>query len=153
MYYLFYNTGNILFKETIMENKQRVYIKGNSKRGAEVIKFLKNLGGYNSYYLDGHNSNNYYFIDPIDGTINNTGVSSLVFSFLKTFYKEIELPKWEPECSESYYFIDDRGNIIQSKWYNTRTDDWRYTFGNCFKTAEEAGEAINKIKEVLNNNE
>lgn len=134
-----------------MKQNQRVYIKGNSKRGKEVIKFLENLGGYNSYYLDGHNSNNYYFIDPIDETINNTGVSSLVFSFLKTFYKEIELPKWKPECEgEEYFYISDAGIVLRETWKNSSDDNWRYTFGNCFKTYCEAEKVKYKFEKILN---
>ena len=32
-----------------MKDEQRVYIKGNLKRGNEVIKYLENLGGRNSH--------------------------------------------------------------------------------------------------------
>ena len=81
-----------------MKQNQRVYIKGDPKRGDEVIKLLKDLGGHNSDCLDGHNSNNYYFIAP-DETIINTGASSLVFSFVKEFYKKIKLPKMKAKKS------------------------------------------------------
>lgn len=138
-----------------MKQNQRVYIKGDPKRGAEIIKFLENLGGYNSYHLDGHNSNNYYFIDPIDETINNIGAPSLVFSFVKEFYKEIKLPKWKPKNEECYYFIDDRLRIIKSmaNWYGEEVDNSRYELGNCFRTEKEAEEVRDKIKEALNNYE
>jgi hypothetical protein len=135
-----------------MKEEQKVYIKGNQERGDEVIKLLEDLGGYNSYSLDGHNNNNYYFIAP-DETINNINVSSLVFSFVKTFYKEIKLQEWKPKNGECYYFIDDRGTIIASMWnkYGERKDNLRYEFGNCFRTTQEAEAVSNKIKELLNN--
>ena len=132
-----------------MEDKQKVYIKGDSKRGNEVIKFLENLGGYNCYSLNGHNSNNYYYIAP-DGTINDTTYpASSIFSFDKEFYKEIKLPKWKPEYEGGYYFINDRGKITPTMWENTNSDDLRYQLGNCFRTPQEAETARDKIKELL----
>ena len=135
-----------------MKDSQKIYIKGNQERGDEVIKLLEKLGGYNSYSLDGHNSNNYYFIAP-DETINNINinVSSLVLSFVKTFYKEIELQEWKPEYREIYYFIDSDGIIVEAVWYDKRFDKSRYEFGNCFRTLKEAEIARDKFKELLNN--
>ena len=135
-----------------MKQNQRVYIKGNCKRGAEVIKTLEDLGGYNSDCLDGHNNNNYYFIAP-DETISNTGASSLVFSFVKAFYKEISLPRWKPKYKEHYYHINWRGAVVDDKWDGVQDEESSYEFGNCFRTFEEAKAARDKIKEVLNNNE
>lgn len=134
-----------------MKQNQRVYIKGDSERGNEVIKLLEDLGGYNSDCLDGHNSNNYYFIAP-DETISNTGASSLVFSFIKEFYKEIELQRWKPKNGEWYYYIDDRLRIIESmaNWHDEEADNSRYELCNCFRTKQEAEEAVDKIKKVLN---
>ena len=132
-----------------MKQNQKVYIKGNCKRGAEVIKTLEDLGGYNSDCLDGHNSNNYYFIAP-DETISNTGASSLVFSFIKEFYKEINLPRWKPKYNESYYRISWMGTVVEDIWYGSRNDESGYEFGNCFRTKEEAEAALDKIKEMLN---
>ena len=132
-----------------MEDKQKVYIKGDSKRGDEVIKFLEDLGGYNCCSLDGHNSNNYYYIAP-DGSINNiTYPANLIFSFVKEFYKEVELPRWKPEHTGRYYYITTKGEIMEEVWYNIDSDNSRYEFGNCFKTFEEAEAARDKIKDLL----
>lgn len=132
-----------------MKAKQRVYIKGSAERGNEVIKFLENLGGYNCYSLDGHNSNNYYFITP-DGTIQSTTYpASSIFSFVKEFYKEIDLPRWKPKYDENYYYFTDIEGIMVGKWKNNPTDSRRYDFGNCFKSYEEAKEARDKIEELL----
>lgn len=139
-----------------MEDKQKVYIKGNAERGDEVIKLLKDLGGRDSYslYDDGTNENIYYFIGP-DGEI--CGVSKeehTLYSFIKEFYKEIKLERWKPKNEDCYYYLDDRLRIIKSIvncWYGEDADNSRYELGNCFKTPEEAEVASNKIKEVLNN--
>ena len=51
---------------------------------------------------------------------------------------------------ENYYYFTDMEGVMVGKWKNNPTDSWRYDFGNCFKSYEEAKEAINKIKNVLN---
>ena len=131
-----------------MKDEQKVYIKGSEERGDEVIKTLEDLGGYNSDCLDGHNSNNYYFIAP-DETISNTGASSLVFSFIKEFYKEISLPRWKPIYEGSYFFINSTGFVTKDIWNDSIVDIRRYRFCNCFRTKEEAEAARDKIKEIL----
>lgn len=131
-----------------MEDKQKVYIKGSAERGNEVIKFLENLGGYNCYSLDGRNSNNYYFIAP-DGTIQGTYPASSIFSFVIEFYKEIDLPRWMPEHTGRYFYINSKGEIIGNIWCGIDTNEYHYKFGNCFRTKEEAEAARDKIKEIL----
>ena len=36
-----------------MEDRQKIYIKGNLKRGEEIIKILTDLGGNNSHLMNG----------------------------------------------------------------------------------------------------
>lgn len=92
-----------------MEDRQKVYIKGDSKRGDEVIKLLEDLGGHNTLSYNGKNEDAYYFINP-DGIIDSVfPFRSGAFPFIKEFYKKISLPRWKPKNEESYYFIDDRG--------------------------------------------
>lgn len=133
-----------------MKDEQKVYIKGDSKRGAEIIKLLKDLGGRNTQLLLGEKEDYYYFINP-NGVIDIAPPCLVgVFSFVKEFYKEIKLPKWKPKYKGNYYFVDDRGKIIPSMWDDTNSDNLRYELGNCFRTPQEAEIAANKIKEVLN---
>lgn len=137
-----------------MKDEQRVYIKGDSERGKEVIKILEDLGGINNLCYTGMNKDAVYFINPqgeIDWTSNSN--TSTILSFLKEFYKEVKLPKWKPKNEGCYYFIDDRGTIITGMWnkYGERKDNLRYQFGNCFRTKEEAEAVRDKIKNVLNN--
>lgn len=131
-----------------MEEKQKVYIKGNIERGGEVIKYLEDLGGRNSNSINGKNVNAYYFINPNGIIVNNYLSGSDVFSYVKEFYKEIELPKWKPGYKSLYFFIDTRGQVMSDLW-EIDTDNLRYEFGNCFKTFEEAKAARDKIKEML----
>ena len=113
----------LLFYKTRKE-EQRIYIKG-----AEIIKLLRDLGGHNTLSYNLKNE---------------------AFPFIKEFYKEISLPRWEPKYEEFYYFIDDMGTIITSMWMDTRVDNLRYEFGNCFSTSEEAEVAKDKIRNLFN---
>lgn len=135
-----------------MEDKQKVYIKGNIERGDEIIKYLEDLGGRNSHHINGKNVNAYYFINPNGIIANNYCSGSEVFPYVKEFYKEVKLLRWKPKNEEFYYFIDDRGTIITSMWnkYGERKHNLRYELGNVFKTRKEAELARDKIKEILN---
>ena len=81
-----------------MEDKQKVYIKGNPSRGDEVIKALTDLGGSNIHSHTGASNDTYYYISP-NGVINVAAPDGEVcYPFLKEFYKEIKLPeikKWK----------------------------------------------------------
>lgn len=131
-----------------MEDKQKVYIKGNSNRGAKVIKTLMDLGGRHTQPLLGTKENAYYFINP-EGVIDFAYTFNPSFPFVKEFYKEIKLPRWKPEYGNDYYFISDKGYVTSGIWENAPIDCWRYAFGNCFRTLEDAKIARKKIKEIL----
>ncbi len=133
-----------------MKEEQRVYIKGNIERGNEVIKYLEDLEGHNSHFLNGKNPNAYYFINPNGIIVNNYYIGSEAFSYVKEFYKEISLPKWKPKYKERYYRISWEGRVIDDIWTDTQDEEICYEFGNCFKTYEEAKEASRKIEELLN---
>ena len=132
-----------------MKDKQKIYIKGSIERGNEVIKYLENLGGHNSHFLNGKNPNAYYFINPNGIIVNNYYIGSEAFSYVKEFYEEIKLPIWKPECGDSFYYIVSKGSIMSDIWYGRCFQEQRYKFGNCFKTQEEAEAARDKIKEIL----
>ena len=133
-----------------MKDEQKVYIKGDSKRGAEIIKLLKNLGGRNCYNCKGDAEKNIYYINPLGDISCVMECQYSEWLLVKEFYKEIKLPKWKPKNDETYYYFTDMESVMVGKWKNNPTDSWRYDFGNCFKSYEEAKEAINKIKNVLN---
>ena len=61
--------------------------------------------------------------------------------------KEAKKP-WMPELREKYFAIYSSGKIVKSTWYNDTIDMGRYKLGNCFKTEEEAGFAVECIKVV-----
>lgn len=133
-----------------MKDNQKVYIRGNVKRGAEVIKILTDLGGRNSHSMDGKSTNAYYFINPNGIIVNTYSSGSEIFSYVKEFYKEIKLPKWKPKNNETYYRITWIGEVAEDIWYGSLNDESCYKFGNCFITKKEAEAARDKIKEILN---
>lgn len=82
-----------------MKEEQKVYIKGNSSRGAEVIKALTDLGGINSESYVGDYEKGLYYINP-------RGKIECIYDYefspecllVKEFYREIKLPerkKWK----------------------------------------------------------
>ena len=135
-----------------MEDKQKVYIKGNAERGNEVIKLLIDLGGQNSLNYYGVDTSGYYYISP-NGEISHVCAErNPVYHFIKEFYKEVKLPKWKPACNgEKYVYVSDGGIVLQETWKNNSDDGWRYTFGNCFKTYNEAAEVKYKFEKIINN--
>ena len=78
-----------------MDSNKKVWIRGNSKRGKEVIKMLTDLGATNPKGYEGRCEGNVYFI----GKFNN--ISSIYDSenefpkMIKEEYKELTLPKKE----------------------------------------------------------
>ena len=137
-----------------MEDRQKVYIKGNSERGNKVIKILEDLGGKNLHSYLGTDTTVYYFIDPkgvIDTTSNTFG--NVIFPYIKEFYNEIKLSRWKPKYKEHYYHMNWTGEVVEDICYGLQDDEACYKFGNCFKTQEEAEAARDKIEEILKNND
>ena len=133
-----------------MKDEQKIYIKGNAERGNEIIKLLEDLGGKNTFSYKGKNKDAYYFINPKGEIDNETPFPGGVFPYVKEFYKEIKLPKWKPKHGDYYYFINYKGMAMRNTWFNSVNERAMYEFGNCFKTENEAIEARDKIKEILN---
>lgn len=61
--------------------------------------------------------------------------------------KDIKNRNWQPEEGEMYFFVSSRGSIDYTTYNSTsRTDSEIVSFGNCFKTREEAQHMLEKIK-------
>lgn len=73
-----------------MKKYQKIWIKGDEKRGKEVIDTLKVFGGINRYYLDGDLSSQIYFITH-DSNIFCAEENSELSNFVKEYYQEITL--------------------------------------------------------------
>lgn len=133
-----------------MKDEQKIYLRGDSERGDEVIKILEGLGGNNTFSYKGKNKDAYYFINPKGEIDSETPFSGKVFPYVKEFYKEIKLPRWKPKYKERYYRINWRGAIVDDIWHDTQDEEICYEFGNCFETYDKAKAASYKIQEILN---
>lgn len=52
----------------------------------------------------------------------------------------------KPDYRRKYFYVNECGGIMNSKWYDDVIDTDRYEIGNCFKTKEEAEFALEKVK-------
>ena len=55
---------------------------------------------------------------------------------------------WKPKKGETYWYICNAGNIVDDTNDNTKTDEDRFSIGNCFKTQEEAKHMVEKLKVI-----
>jgi hypothetical protein len=62
--------------------------------------------------------------------------------------KKVETGRWKPEEGDTYWFINDIGDICKSTWDNVNIDRKRYLIGNCYQTKEECEFAIEKLKVI-----
>lgn len=53
--------------------------------------------------------------------------------------------KWKPQYGEKYYYITTSGDVAYNT-FNTSLDEYRLSFRNVFKTAEEARKMVEKLK-------
>jgi hypothetical protein len=57
--------------------------------------------------------------------------------------------RWLPSEGDHYYLILGNGRIELFSWSDTPFDHETWDFGHCFKTHEEAVQALDKITELL----
>lgn len=60
-------------------------------------------------------------------------------------YEEKPTRTWKPEFGEKYYYITTSGDVAYNT-FNTSLDEYRLSFRNVFKTAEEARKMVEKLK-------
>ena len=53
---------------------------------------------------------------------------------------------WKPDYRRKYFYVNECGGIMNSKWYDDSIDADRYEIGNCFQTKEAADFALERIK-------
>lgn len=57
------------------------------------------------------------------------------------FAEEVkESGRWKPKFGEAYFFLNSTGKINVEPWLSDKSDEYRYSMGECFKT-EKAAEA------------
>lgn len=92
--------------------------------------------------------------DEVNGLRKAKGFNTLVFDQngvnKLTPYKEkgASNGRWEPENNELYWFINNDGTISSVPWYDDAADRKFYAIGNCFRTKEDAGFAVERLKVI-----
>lgn len=65
--------------------------------------------------------------------------------------KKLEPIRWRAEKGATYYYVDERGNVLACSDTHGCADDWRYFFRNYFRTREAAKPYAEKMKELFKN--
>lgn len=63
--------------------------------------------------------------------------------------KRLVYRRWEPKENDSYYYIDNDGDIVPDTWDGCNVDADRYNFGNVFLTRKKAEAMAEKVKKLL----
>lgn len=64
-------------------------------------------------------------------------------------WKVVEESKvWSPKKGEKYWYIYNAGDIVDDTNDNSKTDEDRFSIGNCFKIEEEAKHMVKKLKVI-----
>lgn len=69
---------------------------------------------------------------------------------LEKMYDRLNLPnkRWRAEKDKNYYFISAGGEVRQGAEYELTINDCHYTFGNYFKTREEAEFEVERLRVI-----
>ncbi len=60
---------------------------------------------------------------------------------------EVDNKHWKPKNNEEFWYICSDGSVVNGLFCNSsKTDNWYYLIGNCFKTEEEAEEYKKQIE-------
>lgn len=65
--------------------------------------------------------------------------------------KKLEPIRWRADKGATYYYVDERGNIIACSDTHGCASDWRYFFGNYFKTRDAAKPYAEEMIELFKN--
>lgn len=140
------------------KNKNTNYYIDTAKYSINVIETLEEKGGINSrgYSSKDLYKNCIYYIDPINKEIVCSIKDAYITNLIKAFYTEIVPSRRLPKNTTYYYvFINVTSAIFeigQTTDNYTPFDDKLFESGNYFKTKNAAQEALDKIKDIFNNN-
>ncbi len=129
-----------------------------SKQNEDILQRGKfedtELNVYSKYCFDLESSNLF-----LRGICDNKDNKSILvceenLEIIKTKVKLINekyriLKRWRANKDKMYYYIDSRAKIDTLVEYFDEGDDARYSYGNYFKTKEDAEKKLAKIKEIL----
>ncbi len=95
-------------------------------------------------------SGNYIKLQRMDGPCTWEVVSSIYIADVLEEGGFLDFKaRWIPTQNETYWYLDDRGDVKSSGWRDTDADRGRFSFGNVFKNYQQAEGFSNKIKRAL----
>ena len=123
------------YKETNMNKKKKLAIKGHPTRGKEVIELLEMLGGKNCYNLNGLFSENAYYF--IGGPHNNEILGGeYMFGNEKIYWFTLEefLKKYPFKVGDKVFLYDNitLGCVTGMKWDEETVKYCVYTSAECW---------------------
>ena len=125
-------------------------VRGNAKRGNDVIKLLEGIGGINKSNCKGKNDAAFYHISK-RGVICCCIDNSMFFNGFNLEILELPEPKrWRAEKGDYYYYVDFYGDVQTCFEENVGCDNLMYERGNYFETEEGAKLMADKIKKLFN---
>lgn len=140
------------------KHKNTNYYIDTAKYSSGVIETLEEKGGVNSrgYSSKDLYKNCIYYIDPVTKEIICSIKDNYIINLIKSFYTEIAPNRRLSKNTTYYYvFINITSAIFeigQTTDNYTPFDDKLFESGNYFKTKDAAQEALDKIKDIFNNN-
>lgn len=140
------------------KHKNTNYYIDTAKYSSGVIETLEEKGGINSrgYSANDLYKNVIYYIDPVSKEIVCSIKDAYIINLIKAFYTEIEPNRRLPKNTTYYYvFINITSTIFeigQTTDNYTPFDDKLFKSGNYFKIKDDAQKALDKIKDIFENN-
>jgi len=97
-------------------------------------------------------SGNYIKLQKMDGQCSWEIVSSIYIADVleEEGYLEVKA-RWIPSLNETYWYIDEAGEITSSGWSDSSNDRRRFAYGNAFKSFQQAEGFKDKFKRALFN--
>jgi hypothetical protein len=94
-------------------------------------------------------SGNYIKLQKMDGQCSWEIVNSIyIADVLEEGYLELKA-RWIPALNETYWHIDEAGEIASSTWSDSSNDRRRFDYGNAFKSFQQAEGFKDKFKRAL----
>lgn len=109
-----------------MEEKFKVYTRGDNDRGNEVIKMLEDLGAVNHWNHMGNSTNCIYYIQH-DGYISRVHYNTEFGQIIMDNYRELKLGKWKD--GDILKYTNYRGCYAVFKEY---VSDDEFRFSMCY---------------------
>jgi hypothetical protein len=116
-------------------------------------KLLKDLPGFPAgtifEYFDNDGSPSFEAVnEDIQDERNYTDFPPSVVERTPEWFEPV-VEQWQPTHEELFWYVDSDGDLVQKNWFDSNTDRRKLDFGNCFRSREQAREARDRIKALV----